>query len=100
MTKPKLNLIYIFTFSVEAPTLEIGYEKALSTVRKCEVFAEASDILIACDHCGVILDNTFEVRVRVNIKGSQNAVFIKVATLFAFAASLKLTLINQVFLSK
>ena len=99
MNKPKLNLIYIFVFSVEAPTVEIGIKKALPTIRKCEEFAASLDILVACDHIGSIIDGEFEVRVRVNIKGSQNASFVKVSALFAFASSLKLILCNQVLLS-
>lgn len=93
----KLNLIFMFSFEVPAKDTDDGFKNAMPIVKKCEGFADATGILVACDHTGVV-DDKLWVRVRFNIAGNQNPVLLKVATLFAFAASLELSLINQFFL--
>ena len=99
MLVSNLHLVYLFFFEVDAKTTENGIEKALPTIRKCEEFADSLGVSLDCHHIGVI-DEKMEVRVRVQIKGDQGPVLIKVSALFAFAASLKLTLGNQFFLTK
>lgn len=99
MLDTNLHLVYLFFFEVAAKTTEIGIEKALPTIRKCEEFANSLNISLDCDHVGVV-DEKLEIRVRVQIKGNQSSVLIKVATLFTFAASLKLSLGNQFFITE
>lgn len=99
MDNSNLNLMFLFSFTVKAKSTELGIKKALPTVKRCEEFAQSLGILLHSDHAGVV-DEVFWVRVTFNVKGSQNTVLPKVAALFAFATSLKLTLINQFFLSK
>ena len=99
MDNSNLNLMYLFSFTVKAKSTELGIKKALPTVRKCEEFAQSLGILLRSDHVGVV-DETFWVRVTFNVKGSQNIVLPKVSALFSFATSLKLSLINQFFLSE
>lgn len=96
MLDSNLHLVYLFFFEVDAKTTENGIEKARPTIRKCEEFADSLGVSLDCHHIGVI-DEKMEVRVRVQIKGDQGSVLIKVSALFAFAASLKLTLGNQFF---
>lgn len=99
MYSSNLHLVYLFFFEVDAPNTEIGIIKALPTVRKCEEFADSLGILLDCHYVGVV-EEKMEVRVRVQIKGDQSSVLLKVSALFAFAASIKLTLGNQFFATK
>ncbi len=99
MDNSNLNLMFLFSFTVKADSTEYGIKKALPTVKKCEEFAQSLDILLRSDHVGAY-DGSFLVRETFNIKGPQNSVLLKVSALFAFAASIKLSLINQFFLAE
>lgn len=99
MGSEKLNLIFLFSFQVTADSTETGIKEAMPTVRKCEKFALSLGILIRSDHVGAF-DGIFSVRESFNIKGDQKSVLTKVAALFAFAASLELSLVNQFFLAE
>lgn len=93
------SVIYMFSFSVEAENEKSALNKAKPIVKRCEDFADALQILCSCDHVGLI-DGALNVRVMFNIKDSQNSILLKVSSLFSFAASVKLTLVNQFFISE
>ena len=96
-TQKKLNLIYQFWFAVPGMTTESGIKNAKPKVRKCEDFADNNKILCMCDHVGSY-NHRLNVRVQLNIQGTQDIVLPKVSSLFAFAALEKLNFTNQFFL--
>ncbi len=93
------SAIYLFKFAVNAKTEKAAIKKALPTIKRCELFADAMHIFCSADHHGLI-DDELSVRVVFNIKEPQHHILSKVPALFSFAASLELTLINQEFFPK
>jgi hypothetical protein len=94
------SAIYLFKYEVKAETLSIGLKKIKPTLKLCETFADALQIHCCADHVGAVIDDAFSIRLIFNIKEPQESILVKVASLFAFAAATKLTLINQFFYSK
>lgn len=90
------SAIYMFVFKVKGRTEKSAIKNSLPTVKRCEDFADSFHIFCSCDHVGLI-DGELEIRATFNIKEPQDSILIKVSALFCFAASLKLTLVNQFF---
>lgn len=90
------SAIYLFKFTVNAETEELALKKAIPTIKRCEDFAESMHIYCGCDHVGLI-EGQLSIRVTFNIKEPQDSILVKVPSLFSFAASIKLILINQFF---
>ena len=96
MYEKKITLIYLFMKSVDAETTEEGLKKAKPIATQCRNFARAMKIPYRDDHWGA-LDGKFPFRFSFSIHGKQNAILPQVAALFSFAASLELSLVNQLF---
>lgn len=91
------SAIYLFEFSVPAGTLEQGIESVLPLIKRCEDFADALHIHFHADTFSPPIDDIFSIRLVFNIKEPQDSILLKVPALFSFAASLKVTLLNQFF---
>lgn len=90
------SAIFLFSFVVPANSDEEGIKRAMPIVKQCEDFAEGLHIFVSCEYI-YAFDGFFSTKVLFNIKESNDAILIKVSSLFAFAASIKLTLTNQFF---
>ena len=94
-----ISVIYLFVKSLPALDTEDGVKKARPICMKCRKFSQSLNILYRDDYIAEI-DGEFEFRLSFNVQGSQNTVLPQVSALFAFAASMELTLVNQFFYTK
>lgn len=91
--------MYIFSYNCPAKSKSEGEKKSSIVIERCLEFKKAMGILLLSD-LPVYCDGMYSSRIVFNVHDSQDSVLLKVSALFAFAASVKLTLINQEFLPK
>jgi hypothetical protein len=93
------SAIYLFRYVVCNSDEAKAKRELISIINRCEHFAKAIHIHFHDDFYFYI-DNQASTRLVFNIKEPQDSILLKVPSLFAFAASLKLHLINHDFLTK
>lgn len=90
------SFIVLFRYEVEARTKSEGRKLLLPVVRRCEKFARGLEIHFHDDFF-LFYDNTAVIRLVFQIKEPYDSILIKMSSLFSFAASCKLKIINNEF---
>ena len=99
MEKQRHSFITLFHYSVEANSEKEGKRALKPVVSQCRAFAYAMQIHFH-DDCFLFFDGHATIRLVFQVKETQDFILLKMAQLFTFAHTFKLTLINNEFFTE